>query len=126
VNNVPTMNASSSSEIEKILSTQTRIDRAVILNSAPYTPYTWSVFFIYSAIIVASLWLLYKDFIVGDVQPYGFLNFFLISAYVGVFLVPIVVIFYLLNLLFPTRLLIDEVVVTMSGCGKKRDLNGRI
>jgi hypothetical protein len=116
------MKASTPSEVEEIFSSQKRIDRPLFLDSKPYTPFKWSVFFFYSVIIGLSLWLLFSNFFVGDIPSSGILHFFLVTAFVGVFFVPPVAVYYLLNLLFPTKMLIDEAGVTLLGCGKKKVL----
>jgi len=116
------MKPSSPSEIEDLFSSKKRIDHPLFLDSKPYTPFKWPVFIFFLAIIGSSSWLLFKNFFVGDIPPDGVLNFFLVTAFVGILLVPPIAIYYLLNLLFPTKLLIDEVGVTMWGCGLEKGL----
>lgn len=120
--NFAEMKPTSASEIDVILSGRERITQPIFLDSKPYTPFKWPVFFLYAIIIGLSIWLLFRNFIVGDIPSTGILTEFLFAAYAGVFFVPIIATFYLLNLLFPKKLLIDEAGVALWSCGKKNEI----
>lgn len=109
--------------IREVLSAQKKIDGPLLLDSAPYTPYKWSVFCIYMAIIGLSMWLLVSNYFLDDIPPSGILHQSLFAAFVGIFFTLPVAIYYLLNLLSPVKLLIDEVGVTLYGFRKKPTLN---
>lgn len=115
--------ATTQSEIGEVLSAQEKIDGPLLLDSASYTPYKWSVFCIYMAIIGFSLWLLFSNYFLGDIPPSGILHRSLFAAFVGVFFTLPFATYYLLNLLSPVKLLIDEVGITLYGFRKKTTLN---
>ncbi len=119
---IPDIHKPDASEFEEIIARHKTIDGPLFFDSKANSPYKWPVFFLYAGIVVASLWFLLQ-FYSGPKLPQTRLRDWMFGGSISGVLVGIPAgIYYLLNLIFPAKLLIEKIGITLSKCGRERSV----